>query len=983
MNASFTQMLEAMQPHDHLCLIYESQEEWQAAVVPFIALGLGRGEKCIYVADAHTADEIRECLRQQGVDVTAVENAGQLTILHETEAYTREGTFDPDRMIALLISETDKAVAKGYPALRVTGEMTWVLRGHPGSERLLEYEAKLNRDFFPRYPCLAICQYDRWQFSSETIKGVVVTHPQLIRGNRVYRNFYYVPPEDFLNATRADREVQHWLNNLEREANLLDALRQSEERFRALFEMIPGGVFVHAGDRFLSVNSTMARISGYTREELLNMPFWNVMHPDDQELIKARGQARLRGEAVPSPYEAKILTKDGREGWVLIAASGISLAGEPSVWGTFIDITDLKQAQAASERKRQLLQALADAMPDFIYVKDAESRFLLCNRALLRMLGAASHQEVLGKTDADFFPADLAALYRADDQAVIASGQPLLNREETVRDPQGNEQWVLTTKVPFRDGEGRVIGLVGISRDITERKQAAESLRQREEEYRKLSQEFEGILDAIPDNLTLQDRELRILWTNEAAAQSVSKKPEDLVGQHCYGLWHNRTEPCESCPVAESFRTGMPAARVVETPDGRMWDLRTLPLADEHGTVTRVIELARNITEHRRLEEQYRQAQKMEAIGRLAGGVAHDFNNMLGVILGHANLALEQVTPAQTIYGDLMDIQKAAERSANLTRQLLAFARKQTVTPKVLDLNDTVAGMLKMLRRLIGEHIELAWRPGAALWPVKMDPAQVDQVLANLCINARDAITGVGRVAIETRNVPFDTAHCAHHEGSVPGDHVMLAVTDNGCGMSADVLEHVFEPFFTTKGLGRGTGLGLATVYGIVKQNEGFVDVSSELGKGTTIRLYLPRWTGKTPQGSAARVEEIAPGAGETVLVVEDEPALLELAKQMLEKLGYRVLAAARPGAALRMAEAHLGDIHLLVTDVVMPEMSGRELAERLRKIKPGVKWLFMSGYPDDEIALRGVLHVGVQFIQKPFSWPEMAAKIRELLRRP
>ncbi|MFO7685212.1 MAG: ATP-binding protein, partial [Desulfobacterales bacterium] len=406
--------------------------------------------------------------------------------------------------------------------------------------------------------------------------------------------------------------------------------------------------------------------------------------------------------------------------------------------------------------------------------------------------------------------------------------------------------------------------------------------------------------------------------------------------------------------------------------------------------VPHIISITRSIAalkqaeaEKAKLQEKLAQAQKIESIGRLAGGVAHDFNNMLGVILGHTEMILDQVDPAQPIYAGLAEIQKAANRSAELTKQLLAFARKQTISPRILELNDTVTGMLKMLGRLIGEDIDLAWIPGARLWPVKMDPAQVDQILVNLCVNARDAIAGAGKITIETGNTVLDEHYCADRPGFVPGDYVVLAVSDNGCGMDEPILEQLFEPFFTTKPVGRGTGLGLPTIYGIVKQNNGFINVYSELGRGTTVKLYLPRYLGRAFMGSQAIAPEPVRQGRETVLLVEDEPSILDLGKLMLEKLGYRVLAAATPGEALAMAETHCGEIDLLMTDVVMPEMNGRDLARRLLSLYPNLNRLFMSGYTANVIAHHGVLDEGVHFIQKPFSFKDLADKVREVLDAP
>ena len=392
------------------------------------------------------------------------------------------------------------------------------------------------------------------------------------------------------------------------------------------------------------------------------------------------------------------------------------------------------------------------------------------------------------------------------------------------------------------------------------------------------------------------------------------------------------------------------------------------------------IKLARMLAEREKMEAQFLQAQKMEAVGRLAGGVAHDFNNMLNVILGYAEMALLKLEHSSPIHAYLKEISKAGLRSADLTRQLLAFARKQTIAPKVLDLNDTVAGMLKMLMRLIGEDIDLLWKPSGTLWPVNLDPAQIDQILANLVVNARDAISGVGRITIETGTAEFDQAYSDRNDGFIPGRYVLLAVSDDGCGMDKETLARLFEPFFTTKEVGKGTGLGLATVYGIVRQNSGFINVYSEPGTGTTFRIYLPRYESEQAVADETRKSVEAPTGTETVLLVEDEDSLLDLGTLLLEDLGYTVLAASCPNRALLIAEEFRGEIHLLLTDVIMPEMSGRDLRERLAASRPNLKSLYMSGYTAEVIAHHGVLHEGVHFLQKPFSVQDLAVKLREAL---
>ena len=386
--------------------------------------------------------------------------------------------------------------------------------------------------------------------------------------------------------------------------------------------------------------------------------------------------------------------------------------------------------------------------------------------------------------------------------------------------------------------------------------------------------------------------------------------------------------------------------------------------------------------EREKLQETLNQARKMESVGRLAGGVAHDFNNMLSVILGHAEMLLEQVAPDHPLHAGILDIRRAAERSSSLTRQLLAFASRQMVQPKVLDLNETIESIMESLKRLIGEEIDLDWRPSRNLPQVEMDPSQLDQMLANLLINARDAINGAGKVTIETGAAYFDESYCEDNLDRIPGEYVLLTVCDNGCGMDEATLSNLFEPFYTTKGVGKGTGLGLATVFGIVRQNKGFIDVRSQKGQGTTFRIYLPRNQGKVAPNRGEDLTEPGLKGREVILMVEDEPAVKNMVKQMLENLGYRVLQAGSPGEAVRMARDYDEEIDLLMTDVVLPEMNGLDLARDLLASYPRLRILFMSGYTADVITKQGVLDKGVHFIQKPFSLKELSIKVREVLDR-
>lgn len=508
-----------------------------------------------------------------------------------------------------------------------------------------------------------------------------------------------------------------------------------------------------------------------------------------------------------------------------------------------------------------------------------------------------------------------------------------------------------------------------------------------EEALQETDEIFAAFLERSPIYVFFKDENLRALYLSRNYEQMIGRPIAELLGKSMFDLFPGEL----AAAMVEDDRRILAEGKVVELTeelDGRTYTTTKFPII-RPGKPPLLAGFTIDITEHRRAEQerwklqaQLIQAQKMESVGQLAGGVAHDFNNMLSVIIGTTELALDKVRPGDPLHADLKEIRKAAGRSADITRQLLAFARQQSIEPRVLDLNETVGGMMKMLRRVIGEDIELAWTPGAAALPVLMDPSQIDQILANLCVNARDAIQGVGRITVEADKVDIDEAYCVRHAGLTPGSFVCLSVSDNGCGMDPDTLASIFEPFFTTKGLGYGTGLGLSTVYGIVKQNRGFLNVYSEPGVGTTFRIYLPRHAETPPAAAEEAQAPVAARGGETVLVVEDDPAILELVGRILGKLGYAVLSAPGPREALDLGRRHEGTIDLLLTDIIMPEMNGRELTERLRAERPGLEVLYMSGYTANVIAHSGVIEDGVNFIAKPFTIGDLALRVRKVLVR-
>lgn len=649
-------------------------------------------------------------------------------------------------------------------------------------------------------------------------------------------------------------------------------------------------------------------------------------------------------------------------------------------------IRELEKTKEALQTSESHLRILLDTIPDLVWLKDPDGVYICCNKGFERFFGAREC-EIVGRTDYDFVDKDLADFFRRNDVKAMDLDRPSMNEEWLTFAVGGYRGLFETIKTPMRSPGGELIGVLGIARDITRRKKTEQSLKETEKKLRQ-AQEMASLGFWFWDVRTGEvewSREVYRIFQRDPGTftptiesiQALSPWPDD----------HQRDAELIR-KATESDRPGSYEQRFLFPDDTIGYYLSTYQgVYDEEGELTGIKGTVQDITEKKRAEEEqkkmemrFRQVQKMEAIGRLAGGVAHDFNNMLSIIMGNVELVMDEVDGDSAVGKSLQEIYRAGERSSNLTRQLLAFARKQTIEPQLLDLNTIIDDMLKMLQRLIGEEIDLVWRPGQNLDAVKIDPSQVDQVLANLCINARDAIGGVGKVTIETGHAVFDGEYCRDHPGFVAGRFIMVGVSDNGAGMDKATLANLFEPFFTTKEKGRGSGLGLATVYGIVKQNKGFINVYSEPGEGSTFKLYFPSHRKTAATEFPSEADTTLAGGHETVLLVEDETAILRMSTAMLERLGYRVLAAATPGHALKIAGSGQ-KIHLLMTDVVMPEMNGRDLAGRVAELQPGLKCLFMSGYTENVIAHHGVLDPGIAFISKPFSRKDLSEKIREVLQ--
>jgi PAS domain S-box-containing protein len=760
------------------------------------------------------------------------------------------------------------------------------------------------------------------------------------------------------------------------------ALIEEKHLLHTLMDNLPDHIyFKDLQSRFIRLNKGMvewfglsdpAQALGKTDFDFFSDEHAQQAYADEQEVIRT-------GRPIQG-IEEKETWPDGRETWASTTKMPLRDA-QGCIVGTFgvsRDITARKQAEAALIEEKHLLHTLMDNLPDHIYFKDLQSRFIQLNKAMVKWFGLSDPAQAFGKTDFDFFSDEHAQQAYADEQEVIRTGRPMHGIEEKETWPDGRETWASTTKMPLRDAQGRIIGTFGVSRDITSRKQAEEALRASEEHFR-------SFIDNLPVGVYRTTPDGRVLMANPALLRMLAYDSlQDLASRNL------EREGLEAGYPRSAFREEIERqgeVRGVEASwkrrDGSVVFFRESARAirADDGAVLYYDGTIEEITERRRLEDQLRQAQKMEAIGRLAAGVAHDFNNLLTVVIGYSDLLLQRLPGDDRMRPRMEEIKKAGERAAWLTRQLLAFSRKQVLQPQILDLNSLLTNMDQMLRRVIGEDIELVTNLPPGLGRVKADPGQIEQVIMNLAVNARDAMPQGGQLTLEAANAELDSSYASRHEGVLAGHYVMLALSDTGIGMDGKTQAHIFEPFFTTKEPSKGTGLGLSTVYGIVKQSGGNIWVYSEPGKGTTFKVYLPRID--------QAVEATAPGelgvgelsrGSETILLVEDEEAVRSLAREILERRGYHVLESDGAIKALEVGEGHKEHIHLLLTDVVMPQMSGRELAEHLAPLHPETKVLYMSGYADNAVVHHGLLDPSTALLQKPFTAQALARKLREVL---
>ncbi|MBI2221263.1 MAG: PAS domain S-box protein [Acidobacteria bacterium] len=739
-------------------------------------------------------------------------------------------------------------------------------------------------------------------------------------------------------------------------------------------------------------NPAAERIFGYTQAEALGRHAMDLVVPESarghvdrvwRDLIANRGGATSTNEnttkdgrrVVCEWHNTPLVTDDGR---VVGVASFVQ------------DVTQQKRTEEALRQSEERYRVLVDTTADHIYSYDRDGRFTGVNEALRASLGRAADQ-VIGRTDLELgFSGPAADRWQQLKRRVLATGE-VQDVEIGSPMPDGQVHTYQAVLRPVRDAAGQIIGIRGMSRDITERKRLAEERERLNAQVAEREELLNAIVNSIPEGIALlRGPDFRFELVN-SVLQNID--PETVMLGRPFAEAHPELASLV-LPVLEETVAGEKPRGFVDVPfdvpaadpsgprQRRFVSFSYAPIRFPSGQPSGVLVTATDTTERVLLEEQFRQAQKMEAIGRLAGGIAHDFNNLLTAILGYCELVVDELGEDHPARVDVEQIRDAGNSAATLTRQLLAFSRKQILQPALHDMNEIVAANRRLLQRVLGEDIAITEHLGAKQPTVRVDRGQIEQVLMNLTVNARDAMPRGGSLTIETANVMLDESYAQMHVAVTPGPYVMLAVSDTGHGMTPEVKARLFEPFFTTKEPGRGTGLGLATVYGIVKQSGGNIWTYSESGHGTTFKVYLPQ-VQESPEAAVPAPAALVAGGHEIILLVEDDERLRELARKALVRDGYSVLAAPDPATALELSERHESPIALLLTDVVLPQMSGRILAERLLALRPHMRVLYMSGYTDNAIVHHGVLDRATAFLQKPFTPAALTRKVREVLGAP
>ncbi len=976
----------------HLCQFYETRQDLLDALVPYFKEGLENNEMCLWFTCGHlTEQESISALGQSVRDLDQYLLARSLEIISHDGYRPKEEASDIQGLSGLN-EKLEQALAKGYAGVRISGDFRRLEKMHWCDS--YEYEKGLNASIGGKQIIL-LCTYPIATLGAAELLNVARDH----RVATVRRNGHLGVVEisgsgrSLADIRRLNEDID---GSAERQAPERTAANegsrtkiaghdQADEGIRAREECFGrhlklgnmGMAIMSPSKDYLEVNDRICEILGYERSELLRMTWVDLSHPDDVAVDLAGFDHVLTGDSGGYSMDRRFIRKDGR---IVEAAISMSCVGRrngsaDNVMALVQDVTERRRAEKALRESEEHYRLLFENSPHPMWVFDLRTFvFLDVNEAAIRHYGY-SREEFLAMTSKDIRPsADVPTfverLTNWSNETFRAEAWKHRKRDGSIIDVE-----ITSHKVTFASRPACVV----LATDVTERNRAEGAIREAETKYRSIFENaVEGIFQFGPDG--------RYSAVNPAMARILGYESPDELMASCTIIatqhyadgdsWRELASMLAERGVVTNFE-----CEVLRKDRSRIWAVESIrAIRDEAGKVQYYEGSFEDITERKVLEEQLRQSHKMEAIGQLAGGIAHDFNNLLIAITGYSELAIKRLKAEDPLRRNIEGIIKAGERAASLTSQLLAFSRKQVLQPRVLDLNAVVSETEKMLRRLIGENIELRTALEPGLGRIKADPGQIEQVIMNLVVNARDAMPDGGALTIETENVLLDEAYVRQHVALASGAYVTLAIIDTGAGIDEDTQRRIFEPFFTTKEVGKGTGLGLSTVYGIVKQSGGDILVYSEVGRGTTFRIYLPRLSDDSEEFKRGSDPEGTLHGTETVLMAEDDEMVRMLTREVLEAYGYNVLEAANGDSAVLICALYVEPIHLLISDVIMPGMTGTELADRLAEVRPKMKVLYMSGYTDNSVVHRRLLNKTASFLQKPFTPKSLARKVREVL---
>jgi len=1018
------------QATEHFCMIYQSVEERLAGLVPFLHQGLVLGEKVVYIADGEQGREAISGLRRGVLMIGQYMLARQFEILPPETFHVSAEAFNPILAVEAIRSLADTALAEGRKGLRVAVEIGGIAHAALEAERLIQYETALD-GLAASLPAQFMCLYDSSRFDSFALLSAFYNHPGVFVSGEPYDNFHFDPHGG--NADLHAAVLRHSIGCLVEKRQVEEGIRHRIAVEESLAK-VSKTLIAASGQDLTDALKTLAEAVAANRAYVLFMEGNGLRVTDTNEWCDDLTEPALHGQRGAATATRPWLMEKIRRGEDVVitdvdelpveaeaekaafqarGARAMVLMPVRSPEGTLLGVIgfddtmetrdwsseDVMLLRVASEMIAAYLGRLAsevalkeaeernttviENMRDMVFTLRTDGTVASVNHVFEDMTGF-SREEWIGRKYESIVHGDDVALARRVEERVLA-GEQVEPYELRLAAGDGSYKHAEIKVTPLVRG-GKVVAIIGVARDITERKRA-------EEQIRNTANFLSSIIDQSPISTWIADAEGTNIRQNEACRRLLGIASDDeTVGR--YNLFRDPVlmEQGLMAEINKVFREGRTArfltdydfAKVdgvsVSKPAHVYLMVTIFPIKDASGKVINAVVQHEDMTERRQLEERLRQSQKMEAVGRLAGGVAHDFNNLLAAIMGYSDLVLAGMSPSDPLRSDVDEIKKAVDRATALTRQLLTFSRKQVLELKTVDLNVMIGGMEKMLRLLSGDSVRFECKLADDLGLVRADATQIEQVIMNLVGNARDAMPDGGWLTVATASVSLDEGQCRGIGNIPPGEYVMLSVADTGIGMDAETRSHIFEPFFTTKGRGKGTGLGLATVYGIVKQSGGGISVVSEPGKGTTMQAYLPRFRETVESPRPAGKPEVAKDGAGTVMLVEDEEIIREFVARLLSSRGYEVSRAACGAEALEILGNGVGEIGLLITDITMPGMNGRELADRVRDMRPEVKVLYISGFASNADLYRDDKQA--HFLQKPFTSEALLREVEQLINQ-